>query len=385
MDNDFTDSYGAIYSADRKVLIQGPLDCEEYSIHDGTEVIGESAFRYRMSRLFSASVIHIPQSVRVIKRRAFERCSAVITTNLPSVEIIEGNAFWGANGIEELHCPNLRSLGDHAFIHSNLCRIDIGDKLEEVGINPFAATPVQDITCSSPNYTVIDETFFVRKAERIELIACLSDIQYADIPGSITIIKENALSYLAKLKGISVDAQTVEPHAISSCPRLHLAIFGQSVNTIGDGNLSGCPKLHTVVFDHYSNFPPLGVDMFESRGIPKHIYVHDDANFILTKYPKKVNAIEKFPDINTRFTEPSVQYQIGQATESNTRRPHLGMSPLEFSDAFNSMSWDRECAKTWYAMAQFGRHPSREAHARLREMENEQIDYTCDNSHPLEA
>ncbi len=378
MDNDFTDSHGAVYSSDRKVLIRGPLDSEEYSIPDGTEVIGEGAFRHRVSRLFSASVIHIPQSVRVIKRRAFERCSAVITDDLSSVEVIEENAFWRASGIEELHCPNLCSLGDHAFIHSNLCRIDIGDKLEEVGINPFAATPIQSITCSSPNYTVINDTFFARIVEQVELIACMSDIQYADIPGSITIIKENALSYLAKLKGISVDAQTVEPYAISGCPQLHLAIFDQGVKTINDGNLSGCSKLHTVAFDHYYEFPLLGDGIFDNRGIPKHIYIHDDAHFILTKYPKKASIIERFPDINTQFAEPSVQFQLGQSIERNILPLDTRLSPTAYSDAYNMMSWDRECAKTWYAMAQFGRHPSCGALARLREMENENEHYTCD-------
>lgn len=384
MDNDFTDSYGAIYSADRKVLIQGPLDCEEYSIHDGTEVIGESAFRYRMSRLFSASVIHIPQSVKVIKKNAFERCSAVITADLSSVEVIEENAFWQATGVVVLHFENLKTLGDHAFIHSNLRKVDLGSNLTEVGINPFAATDVNEIICSSSNYKVMNDTFFVKSGEQTELIACMCDVQYADIPDSIDIVRENAFFYLSKLKGITVDARSVEPYAISGCPRLHLAIFGQSVKTIGDGNLSGCSRLHTVAFDHYYNSPSLGEHLFESRGIPKSIYIHDDANFILTKYPKEASIIELFPNINTQFTEHSVQYQIGQAIERNNRHPHLGMSPLEYSDAFNSMSWDRECAKAWYSMAQFGRHPSREALARLREMESEKIDYTCDNSTPLE-
>lgn len=378
MDDDFTDSYGAIYSPDKKVLIRGPLDCEEYSIHDGTEVIGEGAFRHRMSGIGKGSRIHVPQSVRVIKNNAFERCSAVITADLPSVEVIEENAFWGASGIKELRFENLRTLGGHAFIHCNLCWIDIGDKLEEVGINPFAATPIQSITCSTPNYAVINDTFFVRKREQLELIACMSDVQYADIPGSIDVIKENAFSYLSELKGISVNARTVEPYAISGCPKLHLAIFGQSVKSIGDGNLSGCSKLHTVAFDHYFDFPFLGDGMFGNRGIPKHIYTHDNSDFILLKYPKKTSVIEKFPDINTRFAEPSVQFQIGQSIERNIPSIDAHLSPTAYTDAYNMLTWDQECAKAWYSMAQFCRHPSREALAQLREMENEKLHYTCD-------
>lgn len=378
MDDYFTDSYGAIYSADRKVLIQGPFDCEEYSIPDGTEIIGESAFRYWMSSFGKRSRINIPQSVRVIKKNAFERCSAVITTDLPSVEVIEENAFWQARGVEELHFESLRTLGSHAFIHSNLTRIDLGCNLKDVGINPFAATPIQNITCSSLNYTVIDETFFVRKGERLELIACLSDIHYADIPGSIDVIKENAFSYLSELKGISVNARTVEPYAISGCPKLHLAIFGQSVKTIDDGNLSGCPKLNTVAFDHYSNFPSLGNDIFENRGVLKHIYIHVGANFILSKYPKTKRSIERFSDINTRFTEPSTQFQIGQAIERNIPPLDAHLSPTAYTDAYNIMTWDRECTKAWYSMALFGRHPSREALARLQEIEVGKTNYTCD-------
>ena len=378
MSDYYTDEHGAVYSPDRKTLVRGPSDCAEYFIPDGTETIGESCFAHCMSRLGEESKINIPQSVKVIKKNAFERCSAVITTDLPSVEVIEENAFWQARGVEELHFENLRILGDHAFIHSNLTKVDLGSNLKDVGINPFAATPIQSITCSSPNYAVFNDTFFVMKAEQVELITCMSDIQYADIPGSITIIKENALSYLAKLKGISVDARTVEQYAISGCPKLHLAIFGQGVKTIGDGNLSGCPKLHTVAFDHYFNFPSLGNDIFESRGIPKHIYIHDDANFILNKYPKAKRTIESSSDINSRFTEPSVQYLIGQTIEHNMTPLDAHLSPTVYSDAYNMMAWDQECAKAWFSMAQFGRHPSCEALARLREMENENEHYTCD-------
>ena len=376
---------GTRYSPDGKVLIQGPYDCEEFFIPEGTEVIGEGAFRHRMSHLGTASKIHVPQSVKVIKEHAFERCSAVITPNLPSVEVIEGEAFWQASGIEELYCPNLRVLGYHAFIHSNLRSIDLGCSLNEVGINPFAATPIQKITCSSPNYIVTDDSFFVRRAEQTELIACLSDIQYTDIPGSIDIVKENAFSYLSNLKGLSVDAKLIDPYAISGCPNLHLVIFGQSVRVIGDGNLSGCPKLHTVAFDHYFDYPLLGEDIFDSRGIPKKVYVHEDADFILSKFPRVKKSVELFTDINARFSDSFVQFQIGQAIERNAPHPNAHMSPMEYSDVYNLMTWDRECAKAWYSMAQFGRHTSRDALARLREIEGEKIDYTCDYSHPLDS
>ena len=376
---------GARYSPDRKVLIQGPYDCEEFFIPEGTEVIGQGAFRHRMSHLGAASKIHVPQSVKVIKKHAFERCSAVITSDLRSVEVIEEEAFWQASGIDELHCPNLRTLGDHAFIHSNIRRVDLGCNLKDVGINPFAATPIEKITCSSPYYIVTDDSFFIRKAEQTELIACLSDVQYADIPGSIDVVKENAFSYLSNPKGLFVDAKLIDPSAISGCPYLHLVIFGQSVQVIDDGNLSGCPKLHTVAFDHYYDYPILGEGVFDSRGVPKKVYVHDDANFILSKFPRVKKSLEFFPDINARFNEPSVQFQIGQAIERNAPHPNAHMSPMEYSDVYNLMTWDRECAKTWYSMAQFGRHPSRDALARLRMMESESIDYTCDYSATLEA
>lgn len=385
MSDYYTDRHGAVYSSDRTTLVQGPLDCTEYFIPEGTEVIGEGAFRHRMSRLGSARKIHVPQSVKVIKKHAFERCSAVITSDLRSVEVIEEEAFWQANGIEELHCPNLRTLGDHAFIHSNIRRVDLGCNLKDVGINPFAATPIEKITCSSPYYIVTDDSFFIRKAEQTELIACLSDIQYADVPGSIDIVKENAFSFLSNLKGVSIDAKLIDPSAFSGCPNLHLVIFGQSVQVIGDGNFSECSKLHTIAFDHYFDYPMLGESIFERRGIPQKVYIHDDADFILSRYPRVKKSLELFPDINARFNEPSVQFQIGQAIERNAPHPNAHMSPIEYSDVYNLMMWDRECAKAWYSLALFGRHPSRDALARLHEIESESIDYTCDNSVPLEA
>jgi hypothetical protein len=51
MSDYYTDRHGAVYSSDRTTLVQGPLDCTEYFIPEGTGVIGEGAFRHRMSGL----------------------------------------------------------------------------------------------------------------------------------------------------------------------------------------------------------------------------------------------------------------------------------------------------------------------------------------------
>jgi len=377
MPDNYKDEFGGIYSPDKKVLLQGPLDCEEYYILDGTEEIGEKAFYHRMSRLFAPSIIHIPPSVKIIRKHAFEFCFAAIQGDLSAVEEVEEEAFWLSKGIEKLQFKNLKKLGDNAFIHSVLREIDLGDKLEEVGINPFAATPIEKIICSSRNYTVEDDMFFVKQGEQKELIACMSDIYNGYVQSSFDVVKKEAFSYLEKLRVIYVNAKIIEPSAISSCEKLHLAIIGQSVTSVGDGNLSGCPMLHTVAFDHYSDFPTLGKNMFDTRGIPKNVYIHADADFFTSKYPNLSGAIERFRDINLWFSSSVAQFEIGKYVEKDYPKWD-DILKLLYTDAYDMAIWDRECAKAWYFMALFGRSPSKKARIRLREMEEEEGHYTCE-------
>ncbi len=66
----YTDEYGTTFSDDRKRIIKFNSSWSEYSIPDGTEVIAVNAFKGNQS----IKVLHLPSSVRLIESGALEKC-----------------------------------------------------------------------------------------------------------------------------------------------------------------------------------------------------------------------------------------------------------------------------------------------------------------------
>lgn len=101
--NTYIDSYGVTFSENRKILLQGNADLEQYVIPKGTEVIGEDSWGkmkklqsiiireggacHRKSSIFGSlglTKIELPSSIREIGSDAFE------LTMLRFVQIPEG-------------------------------------------------------------------------------------------------------------------------------------------------------------------------------------------------------------------------------------------------------------------------------------------------------
>ena len=70
----YTDEYGIQYSNDKKKLIKFESnfshDMTEYTVLDGTEVIGTKAFKgYK-----TLKAIHLPSTIRLIESQSFSDC-----------------------------------------------------------------------------------------------------------------------------------------------------------------------------------------------------------------------------------------------------------------------------------------------------------------------
>lgn len=76
----FVDEYGVTYSEDKKILIKGSEKLEEYTVPEGTEVIGNDAWG-KMTNLKS---IVLPEGLVEIGKLAFSGCMGLINLQIPS-------------------------------------------------------------------------------------------------------------------------------------------------------------------------------------------------------------------------------------------------------------------------------------------------------------
>lgn len=84
------DEYGVTYSEDHKILVKGNSKLEEYTVPEGTEVIGNDAWG-KMDKLKN---INLPEGLIEIESLAFSGCLGLTAIQLPStLKEIGGYAF----------------------------------------------------------------------------------------------------------------------------------------------------------------------------------------------------------------------------------------------------------------------------------------------------
>lgn len=86
----FIDEYGVTYSDNHKILVKGNSGLEEYTVPEGTEVIGNDAWG-KMDKLKN---INLPNGLLEIESLAFSGCMGLTAIQLPStLKEIGGYAF----------------------------------------------------------------------------------------------------------------------------------------------------------------------------------------------------------------------------------------------------------------------------------------------------
>ena len=84
------DEFGVSYSEDHRILVKGNSDLEEYTVPEGTEVIGNDAWG-KMDKL---KKINLPEGLLEIGSLAFSGCMGLTAIQLPStLKEIGGYAF----------------------------------------------------------------------------------------------------------------------------------------------------------------------------------------------------------------------------------------------------------------------------------------------------
>lgn len=109
----WTDEYGAEYSVDKKVLKRVPKEITDYSILEGTEIIGDAAF----SNCQDIVYVSIPNSINKIGHYAFAGCKKIFSIIIPcGVKSIGDGAFMNCETLKSLRLSEgLVSISDDAF------------------------------------------------------------------------------------------------------------------------------------------------------------------------------------------------------------------------------------------------------------------------------
>ena len=128
----FVDSYGGVYSKDKKTLIRVPESLNgNYNILSGTEIIGESAF-FQCKKIHS---VKFPDTLKEIKKDAFLRCSSLECIELPeSLLILEDGAFAECKRIKKIviTTPDIKIYGSPFIGCKSLNTIIVPEELSDI-------------------------------------------------------------------------------------------------------------------------------------------------------------------------------------------------------------------------------------------------------------
>lgn len=198
------------------LLYPGGKTATEYSIPDGTIIVGNQAF-YGQRNLTS---ITVPTTVTTIKTSGFRgirNLNTVTFTEPSSVKTLESNTFWGDNSLKTITMPSsLEKLNGSVFLDCN--------SLEEV------------IFPDNSKLSTIEGS----------ALNNLKSLKKVTFQGSseLKTISSNAFSYNTSLEEITLPTSVtnIESNAFQGCTKLTTVNFGDnpSITKFGAGAFANC-------------------------------------------------------------------------------------------------------------------------------------------------
>lgn len=246
---------GALYNrADRK-LISSPnaLKSSIYSVPNGIQIIGDSAFTYCISL---AEVI-LPNGVKEIESSAFSYCYALSKITLPdTVTTIGDLAFYDCRSLTEITIPaGVTAIGANPFANSSLFRtiqVAPGNARFSAVDGVLFDTIDKRLVChpcalETSVYTIPDGTAFIG-ASAFEYCGMLKQVH---IPSSVSSIGNRAFFECESLEKAALPANltAIEDEAFNYCFTLSEISIPKSVETIGANPFAYCLSLKKIYVD----------------------------------------------------------------------------------------------------------------------------------------
>lgn len=122
----------------RNRAFNGCESLTDVNVPDGVRSIGEGAFAH----CYSLTSINIPDSVTVIEKKAFDQCKALTSIHLPAgITSIDDSAFYYCKSLTSINFPNgITSIGYSAFTGcDSLNTIVLPDSVTTIGESAFSA------------------------------------------------------------------------------------------------------------------------------------------------------------------------------------------------------------------------------------------------------
>lgn len=297
----YVDEYGAIYSGDKKDLLQG-ANIPNYVIDPHTIKIGKEAFL----NYFNLISVSIPEGVTTISELAFGGCGNLNRINLPNTLNIIGNeAFMGCHQITSLKIPeSVYSIGVGAFSYCNhLADIKLPNGITIIRDNLFSGcirlktlpkhiVEIGEQAFSGCGFEFIDIPNSVMCIQKGAFLNCES-LKALFIPERVVIIKGNIINMCRALEAIKIcknnevydsrnncnaiiesssnrliagckntiipeDISEISEYAFSFC-KLKTLKIPASVTIIKKGAFDGCSSLEEVTICNSNIDLPMGI------------------------------------------------------------------------------------------------------------------------------
>ena len=236
---------GVLFSKADKRLIAYPLmkEATAYTIPDGTEIIGESAFCF----CENLSSITIPDSVKKIGDSAFFYCTELTSIRIPEgVTNISESMLYGCSALASVILPDsLTSIGPLAFfLCCNLTSLHIPDSVTSIDHNPFYGCDqlVLSLSADHPTLEIVDDVLFSKTDKRLVRYPIMKNDTVYTVPEGTQIIGTFAFSDCETLTRITLpnSVTSIEFRAFTCCTALTDINIPEGVTNIEDETFADC-------------------------------------------------------------------------------------------------------------------------------------------------
>lgn len=228
--------------------------------------IGEGAFK--KSGIMS---VYIPDTVTVIKNKAFAECTGLISIVIPEgitkigedTQFFGGGAFSNCTGLTSIEIPgNLEKIGDFTFEHcTKLTDIKIENGVKEIGYCAFSFCESLTSIDIPDSVTEIGEAAFEHCVKLTDIVipegvteieggvngtfnGCTS-LTNVSIPNTVATIGKHAFGNCTSLESITIpnSVTSIDSHAFWNCSNLKDVVIPNNIDSIDDFSFFKCTSL----------------------------------------------------------------------------------------------------------------------------------------------
>lgn len=247
---------GVLYSKDGKTLVLYPTarTDESYTVADGTEIIGASAF----TSANNLKAIVLPNSVKTIGNGAFFACALLSDVQLGNgLTRIETGAFTLCPSLESIVLPDsLTVIDNSAFAMTGLSTIKIGAGLTDIGASAFTGCPLTliDVSSSNEKYSALDGNLYTKDGKTLIQYAIGKTDTSFTVPNTVKHIESSAFAYAQYLVTVTISdgVETIGDDALAYCSALTTVNISSTVNEISDTAFYQSGALTSIQVSEYN-------------------------------------------------------------------------------------------------------------------------------------